>query len=273
MDEATIVKGYQYAKDIYGRAGVDVDRAIELADRIPVFDAQLAGGRPDRLRRHRRADRAGIAATGNYPGRAATPDELRADIDEALRLIPGTHRINLHASYALTGGKHVPKSELLPEHFAGWVEFARQRGLGLDFNPTLFSDDMVVDNLTLSSPDGAVRRFWIDHCKACRRIGEYFGRELGTTCLVNIWIPDGFKDVPADRLGPRRRLKEALDEIYSEKLDPPVHCRLGRKQGVRHRRGELHGRFPRVLYELRGQERRALPAGQRPLPPHRDGLG
>ena len=113
-----------------------------------------------------------------------------------------------------------PKSELLPEHFAGWVEFARQRGLGLDFNPTLFSDDMVVDNLTLSSPDVAVRRFWIDHCKACRRIGEYFGRELGTTCLVNIWIPDGFKDVPADRLGPRRRLKEALDEIYSEKLDP-----------------------------------------------------
>lgn len=209
---------YQEAKERYAKLGVDTEEAIRRLQNVSLSmhcwqgddvrgfeDAELTGG---------------IQATGNYPGRARTPGELMADIDEALRLIPGTHRINLHASYALTGGKHVPKSELLPEHFAGWVEFARQRGLGLDFNPTLFSDDMVVDNLTLSSPDGAVRRFWIDHCKACRRIGEYFGRELGTPCLVNIWIPDGFKDVPADRLGPRRRLKEALDEIYSEKLDP-----------------------------------------------------
>ena len=209
---------YQEAKERYAKLGIDTEEAIRRLQNVSLSmhcwqgddvrgfeDAELTGG---------------IQATGNYPGRARTPEELMADIDEALRLIPGTHRINLHASYALTGGKHVPKSELLPEHFAGWVEFARQRGLGLDFNPTLFFDDMVVDNLTLSSPDGAVRRFWIDHCKACRRIGEYFGRELGTTCLVNIWIPDGFKDVPADRLGPRRRLKEALDEIYSEKLDP-----------------------------------------------------
>ncbi|WP_417019529.1 L-rhamnose isomerase, partial [Anaerotruncus massiliensis (ex Liu et al. 2021)] len=207
-------------KELYAAKGVDIDAAMEKASKVAVsmhcWQADDVVGTDS----DNGGASGGIATTGNYPGRARTPEELMADIDEALRLIPGTHRINLHASYALTGGKHVPKSELLPEHFAGWVEFARQRGLGLDFNPTLFSDDMVVDNLTLSSPDGAVRRFWIDHCKACRRIGEYFGRELGTTCLVNIWIPDGFKDVPADRLGPRRRLKEALDEIYSEKLDP-----------------------------------------------------
>jgi L-rhamnose isomerase len=145
-----------------------------------------------------------------------------SDIAESLSLIPGRHRVNLHACYAVFDGAPVPKNKIEPKHFAPWVAFAKAHDLKLDFNPTCFSDAMVVDNLTLSSPLPDVRRFWIDHCKACRRIGEYFGRELGSRCLVSLWIPDGFKDVPGDRLGPRLRLKASLDEIYSEKLDPAL---------------------------------------------------
>lgn len=209
---------YTYAKQLYAGLGIDTDKAIEKlasikismhcwqGDDIGGFEGsgELTGG---------------IAATGNYPGKARNPQELMADIDEALKYIPGKHKINLHAIYAITDEKPT-RDKLLPRHFEKWVEFAKQRGLGLDMNPTLFSHPLAADGLTLSHPDEKIRRFWIEHCKACRRIAEYFGRELSQPSTCNIWIPDGLKAVPADRLGPRARLKAALDEIYSEKLDP-----------------------------------------------------
>ena len=162
----------------------------------------------------------GIQATGNYPGKARTPEELMADIDEVLSLVPGHHRLNLHASYAIfEDGERVDRDEIEPKHFAKWVEFAKSRGLGLDFNPTCFSHDMVKNNLTLSSHDENVRSFWIRHCQACIRISEYFANELGSPCMMNIWIPDGYKDIPADRVAPRKRFMESLDEILSIPFD------------------------------------------------------
>ena len=161
----------------------------------------------------------GIQATGNYPGKARTPEELMADIDKALSLIPGKHRINLHATYAFYDGERVSRDKLEPKHFDKWIAFARERGLGIDINPTLFSHPLASDGLTLSHPDEKVRRFWIDHCKAIRKIGAYIGEQLGTPCLNNIWIPDGYKEIPADRTGPRQRLKDSLDEILSVKYD------------------------------------------------------
>ncbi|MDU4972438.1 MAG: L-rhamnose isomerase, partial [Hungatella hathewayi] len=161
----------------------------------------------------------GIQATGNYPGRARTPEELMSDMDKALSLIPGTHRINLHASYAVfEDGEWADRDKLEPKHFAKWVEFAKERGLGIDFNPTLFSH-VKAENATLSSEVPEIRRFWIDHVKACIRISEYFAQELGTPCTMNIWIPDGFKDIPADRTAPRARLKDSLDQILSIDYD------------------------------------------------------
>ena len=160
----------------------------------------------------------GIAATGNYHGRARNADELMADIRKAYSLIPGKHKLNLHASYRITDEK-VDRDALEPKHFAAWVDFARAEGIGLDFNPTYFSHPKAADNLTLSNPDKNIRDFWIAHGKACRRIADCFGRELGITALNNVWIPDGTKDVPGDRLGPRMRLKESLDAIFAEKFD------------------------------------------------------
>ena len=205
---------YKMAKEVYAAAGVDTDKALEALKQIPSsmhcwqgddvigFDG---GG----------ALSGGIQTTGNYPGRARTPQELMEDIDKALSLIPGKHRLNLHASYAIfEEGEKVDRDKLEPRHFAKWVEFARERGLGLDFNPTMFSHPKA-ENATLSSEDPQIRKFWIDHCKACLRISEYFARELNTHCTMNIWIPDGFKDIPADRTAPRARLKDSLDQILS----------------------------------------------------------
>lgn len=205
---------YKMAKEVYAAAGVDTDKALEALKQIPIsmhcwqgddvigFDG---GG----------ALSGGIQTTGNYPGRARTPQELMEDIDKALSLIPGKHRLNLHASYAIVEeGEKVDRDKLEPRHFAKWVEFARERGLGLDFNPTMFSHPKA-ENATLSSEDPQIRKFWIDHCKACLRISEYFARELNTHCTMNIWIPDGFKDIPADRTAPRARLKDSLDQILS----------------------------------------------------------
>ena len=173
----------------------------------------------------------GIQATGNYPGKARTPEELMADIDEALSLIPGKHRINLHASYAIfEPGEKVDRNKLEPKHFKRWVEFAKKRGLGLDFNPTYFSHPLA-DGLTLASEDPRVRKFWIEHSIACLKIAEYFGKELGTPCTINFWAPDGLKDEPSDRLGPRRRLKESYDKIFKYKYNkkycvPTIECKL-----------------------------------------------
>ena len=214
----TVKERYEAAKEIYRAAGVDTDAALEALKNIPVsmhcwqgddvigFDGAgaLSGG---------------IQATGNYPGRARTPEELMADMDEALSLIPGTHRINLHASYAVfEEGEWADRDKLEPKHFAKWVEFAKERGLGIDFNPTLFSHAKA-ENATLSSEVLEIRKFWIDHVKACIRISEYFAKELGTPCTMNIWIPDGFKDIPADRTAPRARLKDSLDQILSIDYD------------------------------------------------------
>ncbi|HUX01704.1 MAG TPA: L-rhamnose isomerase, partial [Phycisphaerae bacterium] len=155
---------------------------------------------------------------GNYPGRARNADELRRDLEEVLSLVPGVHRVNVHAIYAETGGKKVDRDALEPKHFAGWIAWARKRGIGLDFNPTFFAHPKAADGLTLSHPDPGIRAFWIAHGVACRRIGEAMARELGTPCGVNLWIPDGSKDLPADRWGPRRRLVESLDAIYADAL-------------------------------------------------------
>jgi len=210
---------YDYAKEKYAQIGVDTDKAMEILKNVNIsmhcwqgddvtgfdHDGPLTGG---------------IQATGNYPGKATTPEELMSDMDLALKMIPGKHKINLHASYAIfEDGKFADRDSLKPEHFKRWVDYAKERGIGIDFNPTYFSHPMVKDGLTLSSPDDDVRSFWINHGKACIKIAEYFAEETGYPCVMNIWIPDGYKDIPADRLGPRRRFMESLDEILSVEYD------------------------------------------------------
>lgn len=210
---------YEYAKQIYSDIGVDCDKAISILSEIPIsiqcwqgddvtgFDTEgpLTGG---------------IQTTGNYLGKATTPEQLMKDIDKVLSLVPGKHRLNLHSCYAIfEGGEFADRNNLKPEHFKRWVEFAKSRNLGLDFNPTLFSHKMVKNNLTLSSPDKIIRDFWIEHCRACIKIAEYFATELNTYSLINIWIPDGYKDIPADRYSPRLRFKNSLDEILSVDYD------------------------------------------------------
>ena len=151
----------------------------------------------------------GLAVTGNFPGKARTPDELRADLDKALALIPGKHRLNLHASYAETGGERVERNELLPSHFQTWIDWAKENGMGMDFNPTYFSHAKADDGFTLAHPDEGIRRFWVEHGIVCRRIGAAIGEALGSPCVTNVWIPDGYKDTPVDRKSPRRWLAES----------------------------------------------------------------
>lgn len=212
-----ILERFESAKKLYQQVGVDVDQALRKLAETSISIHCWQGDDVEGFEQSGGLS-GGIAATGNYPGKARNAEELMQDIDQALRYIPGKNRLNLHAIYAITD-QPVSRDKLEPKHFAKWVEFAKARGLKLDFNPTLFSHKMAEDGLTLSHPDERVRRFWIDHCKATRRIAAYFGKELGSPCLHNIWIPDGYKEVPADRLGPRARLKASLDEIYAEKLD------------------------------------------------------
>ena len=209
---------YLQAKEIYQQIGVDTDAALKALQGISIsmhcWQGDDVGGFENTG-----ALTGGIQTTGNYPGKARTPEELMADIDKALSLIPGKHRLNLHATYAFYDGEKVSRDKLEPKHFDGWIKFAKERGLGIDINPTLFSHPFAADGLTLSHPDETIRRFWIDHCKAIRKIGAYIGEQLGSTCLNNVWIPDGYKETPADRTGPRQRLKDALDEIFSETYD------------------------------------------------------
>lgn len=162
----------------------------------------------------------GIQTTGNYPGKATTPEQLMADFDEVLRLTPGKKKLNLHASYAIfKAGEFADRDAIQPKHFSRWVAYAKERGLGIDFNPTFFSHSMVKDGLTLSSPDEAIRKFWVEHGKRCMAIAEYFAEETGKPCVINFWIPDGYKDYPADRLSPRRRYAQSMDEILSVPYD------------------------------------------------------
>lgn len=209
---------YQEAKQAYGAIGIDTDAAIARLKEVPI---SLHCWQGDDVKGFDQKDAAltgGIQTTGNYPGRARTPEELMADIDQVLKLCPGKKKINLHASYAIftpENGSWVDRDKLKPKHFEKWVEFCKERGLGADFNPTYFSHPKC-DPLTLSSPDPETRKFWVEHGKACIRISSYLARELGQSCTMNIWTGDGFKDIPADRMGPRQRYQESLDEILSE---------------------------------------------------------
>jgi len=214
-----IKEKYEMSKQEYEKWGLDVDKILEELNKVKISIHCWQGDDVTGFETSKSALSGGIAATGNYPGKARNGEELRKDLDKALTLIPGKHKINLHAIYAETDGEVVERDEIKPEHFKKWVDWAKKNGLGLDFNPTIFSHPKAADGLTLSNPDKEIRDFWIRHCKASRKIGEYFGKELGQTCLTNIWIPDGYKDVPSDRMGPRRRLKESLDEILTQKID------------------------------------------------------
>jgi L-rhamnose isomerase len=211
---------YVLARQRYADLGVDTDAALRrLADvsiSLHCWQGDDVGGfeQPDGKLG------GGLAATGNYPGKARTPDELRRDAAKALSLIPGRHRFNLHAFYGEFGTQRVDRDAIGPEHFAGWIDWAKSLGIGLDFNPTCFSHPNAADNFTLSHPDQAIRSFWIRHAAACRRIGAAMGKALGTPCVTNLWIPDGMKDTPVDRVGPRERLKESLDAVFEEAIDP-----------------------------------------------------
>ena len=231
MTNATqITQAYEAAKARYAAIGVDTDAVLEKLQGIKISmhcwqgddvkgfltpDGELTGG---------------IMSTGNYPGAAHTPEQLRQDLEKAYSLIPGKHKLNLHAIY-LDTDETVDLNEIEPRHFEKWVKWAKEQGLGLDFNPTFFSHPMMKDGFTLASPDQEVREYWIEHGKRSRKVAEYFGKELGETCYTNFWVPDGFKDNPIDRLTPRKRLMESLDEIFSEEIDEQynvdtVECKL-----------------------------------------------
>ncbi len=221
---------YEMAQERYAALGVDVASALETLVHVPISLHCWQGDDVLGFEDPERGLSGGIMATGNYPGKARNMAELRADLDQAYRLIPGRHRLNLHASY-LDSARKVPRDQLLPEHFASWVDWAREQGVGMDFNPTLFSHELADDGFTLAHADRGIRDFWIAHCIACREIGAYFGAALGSPCVTNIWIPDGYKDSPADRLAPRQRLLDALDAIFEKPLDPAqnldaVECKL-----------------------------------------------
>ena len=209
---------YKDSVEKFKAFGIDTEKAISTLSSIPVSIHCWQADDVMGFEKNRGALSGGIQATGDYPGRARNFDEMKEDLDYALSLIPGKKRINIHASYKTSDSTH-DRNELDAEDFRLWIEYARARNLALDFNPTFFSHPMVKDNLTLSSPDEEVRRFWIEHGKRCRKIASVFAKELGSYSVCNLWIPDGYKEIPADRIGPRQRLKESLDEIYSEPLE------------------------------------------------------
>ena len=218
--DSSIYAAYELARERYAALSVDTDQALDRLAAIPISlhcwqgddvgGFESAGGELG----------GGLAVTGNYPGKARNADELRQDLDTTYSLIPGRHRLALHAIYAETGGQRVERTDLLPEHFARWVDWAKANEHGLDFNPTCFSHPMAASGFTLASYDPAVRQFWIEHCIASRRIGEHFGRSLGTPCVTNVWIPDGFKDTPVDRKRPRELLAQSLDAVFADAIDP-----------------------------------------------------
>jgi L-rhamnose isomerase len=224
MNEHKIAQAYQIAQEEYAAAGVDAAAAMRRLETIPIslhcwqgddvggFEkagAQLEGG--------------GIQATGNYPGKARSIVELRSDIEKALSMVPGKHRLNLHACYLDHGGKFIDRDQIEPKHFQSWIDWAKANGLGMDFNPTYFSHPKAADGFTLTHPDKGIRDFWIQHGIACRKIGAEMGRQLGAPTVTNVWIPDGYKDIPVDRTGPRERLTDSLDKIFATPIDPKIH--------------------------------------------------
>lgn len=214
-----MAKAYELAKEAYAAIGVDTEAALERVKNIPVSIHCWQGDDVRGFENPNGDLTGGIQTTGNYPGRARNITELRADIEKAFSLIPGKKRLNLHAIYLDNLGETVARNKIEPKHFASWVDFAKKNGCGLDFNPTCFSHEMSADGFTLSHPSKTVRDFWIEHCIASRKIAEYFGRELNDTTVTNFWVPDGFKDIPADRLGARARLADSLDQIFAGDVD------------------------------------------------------
>ena len=221
--KTAISRSYQLAKERYAEWGVDTEKAIKQLKRIPISLHCWQGDDVGGFENQGAELGGGLAVTGNYPGKARTPDELRSDLEKTLSLIPGKHRLNLHAFYGEFGGKKVDRDEIAPEHFRNWIAWARAQGLGLDFNPTCFSHPKAADGFTLSHQDRNIRRFWIDHCIRSREIGAAFGKALGKTCVTNIWIPDGYKDTPADRVSPRARLAESLDAVFKRRISPKLN--------------------------------------------------
>jgi L-rhamnose isomerase len=218
-----IESAYEHARERYAEMGVDTEAAMRRLASVAISLHCWQGDDVGGFEQFGETLGGGLAATGNYPGKARTPDELRADAGKALSLIPGRHRFNLHAFYGEFGGRRVDRDRIGPEHFEGWVDWARRLGIGLDFNPTFFSHPKAADNFTLAHKDNAIREFWIAHGIACRRIGAFIGKELGKTCITNLWIPDGMKDTPVDRVGPRERLLASLDAVFDERIDPALN--------------------------------------------------
>lgn len=219
----SIEKSFSLAQERYAKIGVDVDRALKTLSQIPISLHCWQGDDVGGFENFGRALGGGLVATGNYPGKARTPDELRADLEMTYSLIPGKHRLNLHACYGEFGGKKVDRDEITPEHFKNWISWAKKNGLGLDFNPTCFSNPKAEDGFTLSHRDKNIRKFWIEHCVRSREIGAAMGKALGKTCVTNVWIPDGMKDTPADRQGPRERLAESLDSVFKKPISPKLN--------------------------------------------------
>jgi len=217
-DTNEIEKAYEQAKQRYAELGVDTDEAMERLSSTAISLHCWQGDDVGGFESDEGLSGGGIMATGTYPGKARTADELRADLEKTLSLIPGKHRLNLHAMYAETKGKF-ERNELTAEHFTAWIDWAKANGLGMDFNGTFFSHPKAESGFTLSSADEGIRRFWVEHGIVCREIGAAMGKELGTPCVTNLWIPDGYKDIPVDRKGPRQRLKKSLDEIFAEPMD------------------------------------------------------
>lgn len=218
-----IEKSFALAQERYAESGVDAKRALNILAAIPVSLHCWQGDDVGGFEHFGGALGGGLVATGNHPGKARTPDELRADLEKTFSLIPGKHRLNLHAFYGEFGGKKIERNEIAPEHFKNWISWAKKNRLGLDFNPTCFSHPNSAGGFTLAHRDKAIRNFWIEHCIRSREIGAAIGKALGKTCVTNIWIPDGYKDTPADRNSPRVRLAESLDKIFEKKNSPKLN--------------------------------------------------
>ena len=223
QNRQTVERDFVCAQERYAEWGVDVEKALKRLGLVAISLHCWQGDDVGGFENSGQEIGGGLAVTGNYPGKARTANELRADLDLAFSLIPGTHRLNLHASYAELSGRRIERDQLTPDLFGNWISWAKARQIGIDFNPTYFAHAKASDGLTLAHPDASIRKFWIDHGVACRKIGVEIGRALGTPCVTNFWVPDGMKDTPIDRKGPRLLLAESLDTIFSEPLDSRFH--------------------------------------------------
>lgn len=221
-NEKNIIRDFENAKEIYSELNIDLEKVLKKMDEVSVSANCWQGDDVSGFEIDEKGLSGGIMATGNFPGKARTPEELRQDASKAFSLLPGKKRFNLHAIYLESNGKFVDRDEIMPEHFQNWLEWAKKENVGLDFNPTFFSHEKSDSGFTLSSPDRNIRDFWIEHAKRCREIAANFAEKLDDISIINYWVPDGMKDLPADRWSPRKRLMESYDEIFAEKIDSRV---------------------------------------------------